>query len=82
VQALDASLRKLNADYDTQRQNDFGLVSPRVQIVRPSTFAAWMASRDQLGGQHKIPRIITDAAVFENLMRFVASKTLIDTGAH
>ena len=82
VQALDACLRKLNADYDTQRQNDFGLVSPRVQIVRPSTFAAWMASRDQLGGQHKIPRIITDAAVFENLMRFVASKTLIDTGAH
>jgi hypothetical protein len=80
VHTLDECLRELNADYDTQRHNDFGLVSPRVQVVRPGAFAAWMESRHQLGGQHKIPRIINDTAVFESLKLFVAPETLFDSG--
>jgi hypothetical protein len=34
-----------------------------------------MKSRGQLGGQHKVPRIINDAALFEGLREFAARRT-------
>jgi hypothetical protein len=79
LHGLDERLRALNADYDTQRHKDFGVASPRVQLVRPGAFASWMESRGQLGGQHKIPRIVNDTALFESLKLFVASKTTLDS---
>lgn len=79
LHGLDERLRELNADYDTQRHKDLGVASPRVQLVRPGTFASWMESRGQLGGQHKIPRIVNDTALFESLKLFVASKTTLDS---
>jgi hypothetical protein len=78
AQSLDSGLRRLNADYAAQRQNDYGIAPPRIQLVRPGTFAAWMESRHQLGGQHKVPRIMNDAKLFESLQRFAAPLTLID----
>jgi hypothetical protein len=69
---LDKQLCELNNDYRTQRRNDFGLKTPRVQFVLPGTFAAWMKHRKKLGGQHKVPRIINDEALFEDLISFAA----------
>jgi hypothetical protein len=77
---LDQGLRHLNADYRTHRRNDLGLKSPRVQFVGPGSFAAWMKRRKQLGGQHKIPRIINDAALFEDLKAFTASRVVFGHG--
>ncbi len=37
----------------------------------PGRFAAWMKARGQLGGQHKVPRIINDPALFQNLREFM-----------
>jgi hypothetical protein len=70
--ALNGRLRALNADYKTQRAGDYGLQAPEVEAVPPGTFRAWMKSRGQLGGQHKVPRIINDAALFEKLTAFLS----------
>ena len=45
---------------------------PQVRVVAPGTFADWMKSRGQLGGQHKVPRIILNQELFANLQKFTA----------
>ena len=68
--ALDDRLRELNADFQAHRAEDYGLRPPDVEAVAPGTFAAWQKSRGQLGGQHKVPRIINDAGLFDSLRTF------------
>lgn len=73
AQMLDAELCRRNDDYRAHRSAGFGLRDPGILPVRSGTFAAWMKQRGQLGGQHKVPRVITNAALFESLCRFAAS---------
>lgn len=70
--ALDDRLCALNADYKDHRAGDFGLGLPHVEAVAPGTFLAWMKHRGQLGGQHKVPRIINNAELFSDLLGFVS----------
>lgn len=67
---LDAALCSGNDDYRAHRSGGFGLRPPKVLVVQHGAFAAWMKQRGQLGGQHKVPRIITDQALFYELCRF------------
>ena len=68
---LDRDLSATNEDYAAHRAAGFGMKPPEVQAVPPGTFAAWMKSRGQLGGQHKVPRIILDQDLLANLRGFV-----------
>lgn len=68
---LDEALAATNADYRSHRAEGFGLQPPVIQAVPPGTFAAWMKERGQLGGQHKVPRIINDPELLRNLRAFV-----------
>lgn len=70
-EVLDATLAELNADYVDHRRGDFGMAPPRVVLVAPGTFAAWMRRRGKLGGQNKVPRVISDESVLADLRRFV-----------
>jgi hypothetical protein len=70
AKALDARLCALNADYRHYRAGDYGLQAPTIEVVAPGSFAGWMKSRDKLGGQHKVPRIINDAELFASLRKF------------
>jgi hypothetical protein len=69
---LDERLSRLNADYAAHRAGNFGLKPPKVEAVRPGTFASWMKKRGMLGGQHKVPRIIQDPSQFTDLMNFAS----------
>lgn len=60
----------LNADYKQCRAGDYALQAPTIEVIAPGRFAAWMKSRGQLGGQHKVPRIINDATLFASLRQF------------
>jgi len=71
AQVLDARLSALNADYRDHRAGGFGMDPPRVEPAPPGSFAAWMRGRGRLGGQNKVPRIIQDAGLLENLCHFV-----------
>jgi hypothetical protein len=70
---LDRALVRLNEDYAAHRAEGYGLDPPRVHAIAPGSFAAWMKSRGKLGGQHKVPRVINDQALFDELCRFAGS---------
>ena len=70
---LDKKLCSRNEDYEAHRAEGFGLKAPVVTSVPPGTFAAWMKSRGKLGGQNKVPRLISNRDLFENLVRFCDS---------
>ena len=71
--ALDAELAQQNADYAAHRAGGFGLRPPQVTLVPPGTFSAWMRTRGKLGGQNKVPRVISDPALLADLQRFAGT---------
>jgi len=78
--ALDRRLCERNEDYDAHRAKGYGLKTPQIKAVKKGAFAAWMKSRGKLGGQHKVPRIITNQELFQNLNAFVEKYTPSNTG--
>ncbi|MFO0416194.1 MAG: GH3 auxin-responsive promoter family protein [Pseudomonadota bacterium] len=73
AQVLDTTLCKRNEDYEAHRSQGFGLNPPKILPVPAGTFANWMKSRGKLGGQNKVPRIITNAELLEDLLKFAQS---------
>ncbi len=69
---VDARLREENEDYEAHRAEGFGMGAPDIRAVPPGTFASWLKTRGQLGGQHKVPRVINDPDLLEELRGFVA----------
>lgn len=73
LKELDQNLCKRNEDYEAHRSKGFGLKAPTLEIMQKGGFALWMKSRGKMGGQNKVPRIITDLSLFKNLREFAAS---------
>lgn len=76
IRTLDQRLQERNDDYQAHRAEGFGLDGPTILVVRTGSFREWMKSRGKLGGQHKVPRIITDGDLFSNLRTFAAARTI------
>ena len=70
LEAIDQVLLRRNDDYRAHRSGGFGLDPPQLLAVKRGTFEAWMKARGQLGGQHKVPRVIANPELFELLRRF------------
>ncbi len=68
---IDQDLCKRNEDYEAHRAEGFGLKAPQAISVPQGTFAAWMKKRGKLGGQNKVPRIISRTELFDDLKEFV-----------
>jgi hypothetical protein len=60
---LDARLQAANDDYRAHRQGG-QLAAPIVVLVPQGRFAEWMAAIGKGGGQHKVPRVVSDPARF------------------
>lgn len=56
---VDARLQRNNGDYAAHRGSRSGLLSPAVVTLRPGAFDSWMRARGKLGGQNKVPRVLT-----------------------
>ncbi|MCA8908747.1 MAG: GH3 auxin-responsive promoter family protein [Rhodospirillaceae bacterium] len=67
TEVLDRTLAAGNDDYRVHRAGDFGMAPPQVRAAPPGTFTAWMKARGKLGGQNKVPRVITNAALWASL---------------
>ena len=65
---LDHTLRQLNSDYAAKRHRDLALAPPRVHLLPPGTFEAWLRSRGPLGGQRKVPRLSNSRQVLEEVL--------------
>jgi hypothetical protein len=57
VDTLDATLRRLNEDYDAHRQGDLSMLRPQVSIVKPGGFERWMIAHGKRPPQHKVPKM-------------------------
>lgn len=66
---LDRTLCRRNEDYEAHRAGGYGLKAPEVIFVAPGFFSDWMKSRGKLGGQHKVPRIISNPELFSELQQ-------------
>lgn len=73
---VDAHLQSRNADYAANRAKDYRLKAPEIIAVPPGTFVQWLKGRGRLGGQNKVPRIITDADMFHEL-ETIARQSLV-----
>lgn len=71
ARALDATLGRMNDDYAAHRAGGTGMLPPRVRILPRGTFEAWMRARGRLGGQNKVPRVVSDPDLFAALRAFV-----------
>ena len=74
--ALDIKLCQRNEDYAAHRAEGFGLKEPMIMVIKQGAFKEWMKERGKLGGQHKLPRIINDQNLFNNLVEFSKNNLL------
>jgi hypothetical protein len=66
-QLLDEKLREINSDYDAKRYKNMILDKPTVQMVPKGTFDLWLKSKSKLGGQNKVPRLINDRTIIDEI---------------
>jgi GH3 auxin-responsive promoter. len=70
---LDATLRKINSDYDAKRAHDIALVAPKVHRVAEGTFYNWMKKRGKLGGQNKVPRLSNSREFVDDILSMISA---------
>ncbi|MGA0273223.1 MAG: GH3 auxin-responsive promoter family protein [Flavobacteriaceae bacterium] len=63
---LDEALQELNSDYEAKRKSSLELL--RLHKAKKGLFYQWLASKNKLGGQHKIPRLSNSRAFLEELL--------------
>jgi hypothetical protein len=57
----------MNDDYRAHREGG-QMIPPRVVAAPQGCFTHWMRARGRLGGQNKVPRVITDPALLASLL--------------
>ena len=71
TELLDASLRKVNSDYDAKRFKDMALKPLSIQVASDGTFHRWLKSKNKIGGQHKVPRLANHRKYIEEIISFI-----------
>lgn len=72
VEVLDDALKSLNSDYEAKRNNNMALTKPIVKAVPIGTFYKWLKAKGRLGGQNKIPRLMNNRTVLDEVIEIVA----------
>ncbi|MFT3883957.1 MAG: GH3 auxin-responsive promoter family protein [Flavobacteriales bacterium] len=72
-QVMDDTMRSLNSDYDAKRRGDMALRAPKLHVVRHGTFLQWMKDRGKLGGQNKVPRLMNDRSLLDELLHRITA---------
>jgi hypothetical protein len=65
---LDQTLKSLNSDYEAKRTGDLLLIAPEITILPEETFMTWLAQKNKLGGQYKVPRLQNDRKLIEEIL--------------
>ena len=65
---LDRRLQELNSDYEAKRFHDITLQHLEIIKARKGLFNDWLKSKNKLGGQHKVPRLMNDRKVIDSIL--------------
>ncbi|MFV0607106.1 MAG: GH3 auxin-responsive promoter family protein [Niabella sp.] len=68
TEALDATLKEVNSDYEAKRHKDIALRMPIVHAMPVNTFNAWLQYKGKLGGQHKVPRLSNERTYVDDIL--------------
>ena len=69
MEILDLNLQRLNSDYEAKRYKSSTLEIPKIQVARKNLFYDWLASKNKLGGQNKIPRLSNSREYIDELIK-------------
>ena len=69
MEILDLNLQRLNSDYEAKRYKNSTLEIPKLQVARKNLFYEWLASKNKLGGQNKIPRLSNSREYLDELIK-------------
>lgn len=74
TRVLDEKLKEINQDYDAKRYKDMALTLPKLHQVPMGTFYSWMANKEKLGAQHKVPRLSNSREILEEILAISTAK--------
>ncbi len=65
---FDATLKRVNVDYNTKRTDSLGMGPATVTPVETGAFHRWLSAQGKLGGQHKCPRCANHRDVIQGVL--------------
>ncbi len=65
---LDRFLKEENADYDAKRKYNINIGYPKLTVLPTGTFHTWLKTKGKLGGQHKVPRLMNDPQLINEIL--------------
>ena len=68
MEILDLNLQRLNSDYEAKRYKNSTLEIQKIQVARENLFYDWLASKNKLGGQNKVPRLSNSREYLDELI--------------
>ncbi len=68
TQLLDRNLKEENSNYRQKRNNDVALSACEVIPLPEGAFYKWLSSKNKLGGQNKVPRLVNGRSVMEEIL--------------
>jgi len=63
-------LKQVNSDYEAKRYKDMTLGRLKLVKARLNLFRDWLESKNKLGGQNKVLRLMNDRELFEEMLSF------------
>ena len=67
--ALDENLKQENSNYLQKRTNDLALSQLEVIALPEGTFYKWLSSKNKLGGQNKVPKLVNGRVGIEEILQ-------------
>lgn len=67
-QRLDRALQEVNYNYGAKRNNDYAIARHRLTVLPEGFFRNWLRNRGKLGGQHKVPRLVNNRKLLEEML--------------
>jgi hypothetical protein len=71
TEALDNALKIQNSDYEAKRFKNIALGLPKIKAISKGTFTKWLQQKNQVGGQHKVPRLSNDRKIIEEILSLI-----------
>jgi hypothetical protein len=68
IELLDQFLKEENSDYEAKRYKNITMTLPKLEIAKKNLFYNWMAKKNKLGGQHKVPRLSNKRDLLDELL--------------
>lgn len=65
---FDDALKSLNSDYEAKRYKNMALREPIIHVAHKGLFMEWLKAKGKLGGQHKVPRLMNDRSIIDELL--------------